>query len=158
MKKVSKIEAKKQIEKFFLDIKDKSPKEIKKIKKFAMGNNIPLEKLRKKLLDKNKLRSYKMHPKMLGSPDFVFPKKKLVIFIDGDFWHGRNFSKNRNRLPKKYWREKIESNIRRDKKNRMKLKKQGWKVLRVWEHEVEKNLPGVITKIQKITNYENRKH
>ena len=72
----------------------------------------------------------------------------MAIFIDGDFWHGRNFAKNKNRLPKKYWRRKIETNIIRDRKNRAKLKRQGWKVLRVWERSVmgvgRKNIDKVV--------------
>jgi len=71
--------------------------------------------------------------------DIALPKKKIAVFIDGDFWHGYNFSERKKRLPKKYWIKKIEDNIARDKKNRAKLKREGWKVLRIWEHEIKKN-------------------
>lgn len=86
---------------------------------------------------------YKRAP---GSPDIALPRKKIAIFIDGDFWHGYQFFKTKSRLPKKYWREKIESNIRRDKSNRAKLKKAGWKVMRVWEHEALKKFDYTIEK------------
>ena len=71
-----------------------------------------------------------------GKPDIALPRKKIAVFIDGDFWHGWQFFKNKKRLPKKYWVKKIEGNIVRDRKNRRILKKQGWEVLRVWEHEI----------------------
>lgn len=90
-------------------------------------------------LDKNKLKGYKMHPKMLGNPDFIFPKKKLVIFIDGDFWHGYNWKKLHKVPPEKYWQAKIKRTIARDKKYTRQLKKAGWKVLRFWENEIKMN-------------------
>lgn len=101
-------------------------------------------------LRKRKIYFQKHYKKIIGSPDIAFPKKKIAIFIDGDFWHGKNFLKNKKRLPRKYWRKKIESNILRDKRNRTKLRKQGWQVLRIWEHEVLKNLLRTVNKIQKL--------
>ena len=77
-----------------------------------------------------------MHPKMLGNPDFVFPKKKLVIFIDGDFWHGYNWKKLHKVPPRRYWQAKISRTIARDKDYTKQLKRAGWKVLRFWEHEI----------------------
>jgi DNA mismatch endonuclease (patch repair protein) len=103
------------------------------------SKNTSLEISFKKLLDKNNLRGYKMHPKMLGGPDFVFPKKKLVVFIDGDFWHGYNWKKLHKIPPRKYWQAKISRTIARDKEYTRQLKGVGWKVLRFWEHEVKKN-------------------
>lgn len=92
---------------------------------------------------------YKRAP---GSPDIALPRKKIAIFIDGDFWHGYRFNKEESRLPKKYWRAKIEGNIKRDRKNRLKLKKTGWVALRIWEHEV---LNGFDNALRKITNFMN---
>lgn len=88
----------------------------------------------------------KHYKRAIGNPDIALPRKKVAIFIDGDFWHGHQFSKLKKRLPKKYWLAKIERNIRRDKTNRAKLKKLGWKVLRVWEHEIKKDSEKVIGK------------
>ncbi len=82
-----------------------------------------------------------------GKPDVALPKKKKAIFIDGDFWHGRNFSRQRKRLPKKYWLAKIENNIKKDRKNRATLRRRGWKVLRIWEKEAIKNPEKEIKKI-----------
>jgi DNA mismatch endonuclease (patch repair protein) len=92
----------------------------------------------------------KHYNRALGKPDIALPRKKIAIFIDGDFWHGYRFSNTKNRLPKKYWQEKIENNIKRDRKNRAKLRKDGWRVLRVWEHEVLKTFDITIEKIIKL--------
>lgn len=81
----------------------------------------------------------KHYRRVSGSPDVALPKKKIAIFIDGDFWHGYRFSQFKDKLPKKYWQGKIETNIRRDRRNRAILRKQGWQVMRVWEHELKKN-------------------
>ena len=81
---------------------------------------------------------YEMYPKMLGNPDFVLPRKKIVIFCDGDFWHGYRYHEKK-RLSKKFWRDKIERNMRRDVTVSRKLRREGWSVLRFWEHDIEKN-------------------
>ena len=100
--------------------------------------NTSLEINFKKLLSKNRFKGFRQHPKMLGNPDFACIKKKIVIFIDGDFWHGYNWKKLGKIPPKRYWQAKIEKNIARDKKYTKQLKKEGWKVLRFWEHELKK--------------------
>lgn len=82
-----------------------------------------------------------------GCPDIALPQKKIAIFIDGDFWHGYEFSRGKSRLPKKYWLDKIESNVKRDKRNRSALKRRGWRILRVWEHELKKAPARSIAKI-----------
>ncbi len=89
----------------------------------------------------------KHYKRAIGSPDIALPRKKKAVFIDGGFWHGYNFKKQKERLPKKYWLAKIEGNIKRDRKNRAKLKREGWEVLRVWEHEVIKKFDITIDKI-----------
>lgn len=93
---------------------------------------------------------YRLHyKKIIGSPDIVFVKQKIAIFIDGDFWHGRGFDKKKSKLPKKYWIPKIEENIRRDRRVNRRLKKEGWNVIRIWESDVKKNLEkfvGIILK------------
>jgi DNA mismatch endonuclease (patch repair protein) len=73
---------------------------------------------------------------LFGKPDFVFRKRRLVIFIDGDFWHG---NPKKKRLPKSncdYWVKKIGSNKRRDRLVNRRLRKAGWTVLRLWESDL----------------------
>ncbi len=81
----------------------------------------------------------KHYRRAVGNPDIALPRKKKAIFIDGDFWHGYQFAKLKKRLPKRYWLGKIGKNVGRDKTNRAKLRNQGWEVLRVWEHQVNKD-------------------
>jgi DNA mismatch endonuclease (patch repair protein) len=75
-----------------------------------------------------------------GRPDVVFRAQRIVIFVDGDFWHGRNLKKKLKRLSlganKNYWTQKIQSNVRRDLRIRRKLRRQGWSVLRAWETDI----------------------
>lgn len=91
----------------------------------------------------------KHYKKAIGNPDIVLPNKKKAVFLDGDFWHGYRFLELKKRLPKQYWLAKIEKNIKRDKSNSEKLRKKGWEVLRVWEHEITDNFYQVSKKIIK---------
>lgn len=81
--------------------------------------------------------------KLPGRPDFVFSGRRLVVFVDGDFWHGRNWRERKRRLASgsnaRYWLDKIAGNIRRDKNVSQILRAEGWKVVRVWESEVRAN-------------------
>ena len=119
------------------------------------SKNTGIERIVFKSLRKKGIHFQRHYQKVLGRPDIVLPKKKIAIFIDGDFWHGYKFSKIKNRLPKKYWQEKIENNIKRDILNRNRLRKKGWKVLRVWEHEIEKDLGRALGRILKFLNSKN---
>ena len=88
---------------------------------------------------------FEMYPDLFGSPDFQVGKKVLV-FCDGDFWHGYRYAEKK-RPAKKYWREKIEGNMRRDRKVSRKLRRNGWSVLRLWEHDIKKNSDKCMQKI-----------
>lgn len=79
---------------------------------------------------------FEMYPKMYGNPDFVLKRKRIVIYCDGDFWHGYRY-KERKKPAKKFWRDKIEQNMRRDRRITSKLRRDGWSVLRFWEHDIE---------------------
>jgi DNA mismatch endonuclease (patch repair protein) len=75
---------------------------------------------------------------LLGKPDFVFPKRRLVVFVDGCFWHGcpKHFSQPKTN--RAFWKEKIVRNRARDLSVTRDLKKRGWYVLRIWHHELKK--------------------
>lgn len=81
-----------------------------------------------------------------GKPDFVFPDRKLVVFVDGDFWHGWRFPIWKHRLSE-FWRQKIGKNRVRDQRNFRKLRHLGWQVVRIWEHEVESDVVGCVVRI-----------
>lgn len=89
----------------------------------------------------------KHYKKLLGKPDVVFPKQRIVIFLDGDFWHGRDLKQLKKKTIRKFWVAKIGANIKRDRRCNQLLKKQGWTVLRFWEKEIKKNPERAITKI-----------
>ena len=98
-------------------------------------------------LSRRKIYFQKYYRGVSGSPDIALPRKKRAVFIDGDFWHGYRFSKLKLRLPKKYWLNKIKKNIQRDHTNTIRLKRNGWKVVRVWEHELLKSFNSSMDKI-----------
>ncbi len=92
---------------------------------------------------------FKKHYQIHGKPDIVFPKLKVVIFIDGEFWHGKDF-KNWKQNISLFWLDKIGKNIIRDKKNFRLLKKEGWITLRLWGRDVVKNPEKAFLKIIKL--------
>src|SRR5688572_10805364 len=83
---------------------------------------------------------YRIHRKDLpGKPDIVFPRQKVAIFVHGCFWHYHKDC-NEGRIPSsnsKFWREKLEKNIAKDEKYIEALKLVGWKVIVIWECEIE---------------------
>jgi DNA mismatch endonuclease, patch repair protein len=80
--------------------------------------------------------AFRTHDRRLaGCPDFVLREHSLCVFVDGDFWHGWRFPIWRKKLSEK-WEIKIEANRRRDDRNRRRLRRQGWRVLRIWEHQL----------------------
>lgn len=104
---------------------------------------------------------YRKHYKMTGQPDFVIVSRKIAIFVDGDFWHGHNWKlrgfKDLNAelsTYKPFWVSKIRNNISRDSRVNDFLKRERWRVVRIWESELKKNPDKVIRRIQKI--YESR--
>ena len=88
-----------------------------------------------------------------GSPDIVLPKYRTVIFVNGCFWHGHQECKDFV-LPKsntEYWTKKIKKNIERDKSNYCELKKNGWKILVIWECELKPSvIEGTIEKLDSV--------
>jgi DNA mismatch endonuclease (patch repair protein) len=75
-----------------------------------------------------------------GRPDFIFPKKRIAVFLDGCFWHGcpscRRFPETRA----DYWKCRFQKNRLRDSKVNRNLRASGWKVIRIWEHEISNNV------------------
>lgn len=112
------------------------------------SKNTKPELVLRKLLSENKIKGYRLHKNIPGKPDLVFTKRKLAIFIDGCFWHKcpKCFIKPETRTD--FWLKKITGNVKRDKEITYKLQEQGWKILRFWEHQLEKTPSRVISKIQ----------
>jgi DNA mismatch endonuclease (patch repair protein) len=103
-----------------------------------------------RLLREHGLKGWRRHVKIAGRPDFVFTTRRVAIFVDGCFWHG---CAKHCRMPasnQKYWDAKIARNVRRDKLTRRTLRARGWKVIRVWEHELKISPAAVARKIERV--------
>ncbi len=95
---------------------------------------------------------YRLHAAGLpGKPDIVFPRQKIAVFVDGDFWHGRNWpvleEQLRRRANPDYWVAKIAYNRNRDNEQTEALRGQGWTVVRLWETEVRKDPRAAVEKV-----------
>ena len=106
------------------------------------------------LLIMNELKRRKVYfakhvDKIIGKPDIVFRRKKIIVFIDSDFWHcnPKKFIMPATNI--EYWNKKLHKNMERDKFVNKILKKDGWKVLRFWESDIKKNKSKVVNKILK---------
>ncbi|MBQ3367898.1 very short patch repair endonuclease [bacterium] len=95
-----------------------------------------------KELWKKGLRYRKNYKKLPGSPDIAILKYHIAVFVDGEFWHGKDWDQKKTRLKSNqgYWIEKIEENITRDKRNDLLLSEMGWKPIHFWEKDVNRNL------------------
>ena len=87
---------------------------------------------------------------VFGSPDIVFKSRKIAVFCDGDFWHGRNWESAKNDIKsnKAFWIDKIESNIKRDLEVNERLRKEGWLVLRFWGSQIKTDVMSCVKSIQ----------
>ncbi len=94
---------------------------------------------------------YRKNVKSLpGCPDLVFRRQRVVIFVDGDFWHGHNWSALKKKLERghnaNYWVAKIERNMRKDARANETLSAMGWTVLRFWESDIKHSLDAVVAR------------
>lgn len=106
--------------------------------------------LRKELFKRG--RRYRIHVGQLpGRPDIVFPRLKVAVFVDGDFWHGFRLPKWQHKLSE-YWVQKINRNRERDAKNHRRLRSMGWKVIRIWEHELRGHVSETADRVETALN------
>ena len=93
----------------------------------------------------------KNYTKLEGKPDIVIPKYKLAIFCDSEFWHGYNWDTRKHDIKsnKDFWIKEIEGNIKRDEYVNKILQDQGWKVIRLWGKDIQKNMDECLLKIEK---------
>lgn len=102
------------------------------------------------LLRQAKITGWRRKSSLPGRPDFVFPKARVAVFLDGCFWHGCP----RCYLPPKsnveYWTQKIAGNVSRDKKNTRALKAAGWAVVRIWQHAIRDNPSRAVARVRRL--------
>jgi DNA mismatch endonuclease, patch repair protein len=108
---------------------------------------------------------YRKHWKIVGRPDFVFPKAKIAVFCDGDFWHGNNWRiRGLKSLDEElsgyspFWREKITRNMMKDELVNHELRNGGWLVFRFWESDIKKHPERCARHVQKSLRKRLRKH
>ena len=89
-----------------------------------------------KLFRRHKIIGWRRHQKIFGKPDFIFPKCKLALFVDGCFWHGCPKHGTKPKGNRTFWKNKFARNLVRDRLVNRTLRTQGWKVIRIWEHEL----------------------
>lgn len=92
---------------------------------------------------------FKRHYGLPGKPDIVFVKNRLAVFVDGEFWHGKDFDLWKDKLSS-FWSRKIDDNLKRDRKNDRQLKKLGWRVIHFWGRDVVKKADKVLLRIDKM--------
>jgi len=89
--------------------------------------------------------------KLPGRPDIVYPAQKVAVFVHGCWWH--RCPRENYPLPKThtaFWKRKFQRNAERDRLNREELESIGWRVIEIWEHEIDENLAQVISKIKSL--------
>ncbi len=123
------------------------------MRKIKSNDTSPEIKLRKALWSQG-IRYRIKNKSIIGKPDIAIKKYKLAVFVDGEFWHGYNWSEKKQKIKsnRDYWIKKIEGNIQRDKKVNKELKKDGWTVLRYWQHEIKNDLVSCVSEIEKAIN------
>ncbi len=112
------------------------------------------EKLLRSCLWQLGLRFRKNLKNLPGEPDIVFAGPHVVVFCDGDFWHGRNWRRLSSQLKKRanadYWRQKIRSNMIRDRRTTDLLTASGWYVIRLWEGDIRANPASAALLVEKV--------
>ena len=111
------------------------------------GKNTSVELLVFKFLRTEGVYFQKHYKRVVGNPDIALPRKKRAVFIDGDFWHGKDYRKRKATLPE-YWVGKISKNMKRDKKYEKELESLGWNIMRVWEGDLRKQPESTLYKIK----------
>jgi DNA mismatch endonuclease (patch repair protein) len=102
----------------------------------------------------------KNNKSVFGVPDLTFKKLKIAIFVDSEFFHGKDWENQKDRVKTntEFWQKKIERNMQRDIEVNNYLESQNWKVLRFWSTEIENNLEHCVAKIQsEIISRQNQK-
>lgn len=118
-----------------------------KIMQSIKGKSTKIEVILAKALWHKGIRYRKNDRSVFGTPDISIKKYKIAIFVDGEFWHGKDWNENRIDTNKDFWNRKIKNNIARDELVNKTLGEQGWTVLRFWEKDVKNELGSCIDSI-----------
>jgi len=89
------------------------------------------------LLRARRITGWRRHQSVFGNPDFVFRAQRLAVFVDGCFWHACPMHSKTPSTNRKFWTEKLRRNAARDKRVARMLRRKGWRVVRIWEHDLQ---------------------
>jgi len=129
-----------------------TPEQRKKNMQAVKNKDSKIELILRKELWARGYRYRKNYSKVEGKPDIVFVGKKVAIFCDSEFWHGKDWEKKKHEIKsnKEFWYSKIKRNIKRDIIVNQKLEEAGWKVLRFWGKEILTNTNKCINQIERV--------
>ncbi len=105
-----------------------------------------------KLLRRHHITGWCRHQPVFGKPDFIFREARLAVFVDGCFWHGCPKHCKTPAGNRQFWKKKLAANKARDRRVNHVLRKDGWRVVRIWEHDLAKRGEVCVRKIQAATN------
>jgi DNA mismatch endonuclease (patch repair protein) len=96
---------------------------------------------------KARIIGWRRHTRLLGRPDFTFHSERVVVFVDGDFWHGnpKNFKMPLSNIP--FWEEKLRYNRAKDRRVTRELRKSGWSVIRIWESSLRRRSHSCVARV-----------
>ena len=95
-----------------------------------------------KLFREHRIRGWRRNYQLFGKPDFVFPQLRLALFVDGCFWHGCPSHASMPVANREFWERKLRRNKERDREVNRTLRAKGWRVLRIWQHELARKNEG----------------
>jgi len=132
------------------DVFDKATRSAVMSKVRAKGNKSTELRLMEVFKERG-IKGWRRNYPVKGHPDFVFPKERIAVFVDGCFWHGHDCRNTRPKDNEEFWSAKRERNMVRDKVVTLEFEKRGWTVIRIWECELKKkNLPQLFAKLERI--------
>ncbi len=115
------------------------------------GKNTSIERALSRALWHKGIRFRKNSSSVFGHPDISIKKYRIAIFCDGDFWHGYDWENRKDAIKsrREYWIPKIERNIAKDEETNHILSAMGYKVIRIWEHEIRNDIDNVVAMIMR---------
>ena len=120
-------------------VSKKKRSEIMRANKPSKNKSTELKSIQ--LFRKHGIKGWRRNYKIAGSlPDFVFLKYKIAIFADGCFWHGHDCRTLKPKTNQEYWSKKIKRNKKRDKEIKKRIEAKGWKIFRIWECQIKKEV------------------
>ena len=127
-----------------------SPEKRSEIMRRVRSDDTRPEQILRKALFSRGWRYRKNVKKLYGKPDIVFAKAKVVVFVHGCFWHQHEGCKaaDRPKSRQDYWQKKLERNSARDLETQEKLKREGWRVIVIWECELRRDLDAMVERVE----------